>query len=90
MANHKSSKIRIRRNARRAAINTSRRSRLRTFLKKIEVALEAKDAKQAQEAFKKARPEIQRGVAKGILTKGTASRKIARLSAKIKALSKGS
>lgn len=85
MANHASSKKRIRRNARRAEINGARRGRIRTFVKKIELALGAGDVKLAEEAFKEAQPEIQRGVAKGIMPKKTASRKISRLSARIKA-----
>jgi len=85
MANHASARKRIRRNARRADINGARRGRIRTFIKKIEAALSAGDAKQAEEALKVAQPEIQRGVAKGILHKNTAARKISRLSARIKA-----
>lgn len=86
MANHASAKTRVRRNERRAAINTNRRSRIRTFIKKVEVAIESGNAKDAQEAFKNAQPEIMRGVAKGIFHKNTASRKVSRLSARIKAL----
>ncbi len=85
MANHASARKRIRRNARRADINGARRGRIRTFIKKIESALSAGDATQAEEALKVAQPEIQRGVAKGILHKNTAARKISRLSARIKA-----
>lgn len=88
MANHASSKKRIRRNARRAEINGNRRGRIRTFIKKIELAIGAGDATQAEDAFKVAQPEIQRGVAKGIMHKKTASRKISRLSASIKAIKK--
>ena len=86
MANHASAKTRIRRNARRAVINGARRSRMRTFIKKVETAIGAGDSKQAEEALRAAQPEIQRNVAKGILHKSTASRKISRLSARIKAL----
>lgn len=85
MANHASSKKRIRRNERRADVNTARRSRMRTFIKKIELALGAGDVNAAQEAMKSAQPEIQRGVAKGILHKNTAARKLSRLSSRIKA-----
>ncbi len=84
MANHKSAKKRIRRNATRATINGARRSRIRTFIKKVEMALISGDAKIAEEALKNAQPEIQRGVAKGILNKKAASRKISRLSARVK------
>lgn len=85
MANHASAEKRIRRNARRAEINGARRNRIRTFIKKIELALTAGDANAAQEALKAAQPEIQRGVAKGIMPKNTAARKISRLSKQIKA-----
>lgn len=88
MANHASSKKRIRRNARRADINGARRGRIRTFIKKIETAINAGDANEAQQALQDAQPEIHRGVAKGILHKNTAGRKLSRLSAKIKALKK--
>jgi len=86
MANHASSKKRIRRTARRADINGARRSRIRTFTKKIEAALQSGDAKQAEEALKAAQPEMYRGVSKGILPKNTVARKLSRLSAKIKSL----
>ena len=86
MANHASARKRIRRNERRSEINGARRGRIRTFIKKIEMALAAGNAKDAQEAFKQAQPEIQRGVVKGIMHKNTAGRKLSRLSARIKAL----
>lgn len=88
MANHASAKKRTRRNARRAVINGSRVSRMRTFIKKIELAISAGDAKAADAAFKAAQPEIDRGVAKGVLHKNTAARKLSRLSTRIKALKK--
>jgi small subunit ribosomal protein S20 len=59
---------------------------MRTFIKKIELALSAGNAEEAQTAFKNAQPEIQRGVAKGLLHKNTAARKLSRLSARVKAL----
>lgn len=86
MANHKSAEKRIRRNAHRADINKSRMSRIRTFIKKVEAALGEGSAENAEAAFKKAQPEISRGVAKGLLHKNTAARKLSRLSAKIRAL----
>lgn len=86
MANHASSKKRIRRNARRAEINRTRRSRIRTFIKRVENAITANDAKEADSAFKAAQPEVDRGVAKGILKKTTAARKLSRLSARIRKL----
>ena len=79
MANHASSKKRIRRNKKREIINGARRSRVRTFVKKVEMALEAGDVTAANEALKAARPELQRAVAKGIFHKNTVARKISRL-----------
>ena len=84
MANHKSAKKRIRRNANRAEINKSRISRIRTFLKRVESAIASGDKGAAKTALKEAQPELMRGVSKGVLHKNTASRKMARLSAKVK------
>lgn len=86
MANHASAKKRIRTNARRNEINTSRTSRLRTFIKKVEAAITGGDAKAAADAFKAVQPEILRGVSKKVISKNTAARKLSRLSARIKAL----
>jgi small subunit ribosomal protein S20 len=86
MANHKSSKKRIIRNANRALINGARMSRIRTFVKKVETAIAAGDAAVAREALRQAQPEMQRGVSRGILHKNTVSRKISRLAARVKAL----
>lgn len=86
MANHKSSEKRIRTTARQTAVNTARRNRIRTFVRKIEAACAAGDKKAAEAALKVARPEIQRGVSKGVINKSTASRKISRLNARIKAI----
>lgn len=88
MANSASAKKRVRRNNKRAEINKSRVSRMRTFIKKVELALAAGDVKQAEESYKKVQPEIARGVSKGILHKNTAARKLSRMSANIKALKK--
>lgn len=86
MANHKSAKTRIRRNERRRVINGARRGRVRTHIKKVEAAIEAGDKEAAAAALKAAQPEIHRGVSKGVLHKNTASRKISRLNAAIKAI----
>jgi len=86
MANHKSAKKRIRRNANRALINGARISRIRTFVKKVEAAIAAGDPSAAREALRVAQPELQRGVSRGVLHRNTASRKISRLSSRIKAL----
>ena len=86
MANHASSKKRIRRNDSRAEINGARRGRIRTFIKKIELALEEGNAENAQAAYKDAQPEMMRGVAKGIYHKNTVARKLSRLSNRIQKL----
>ncbi|MFN7173184.1 MAG: 30S ribosomal protein S20 [Thermaurantiacus tibetensis] len=86
MANTPSAEKRIRRNARRAAINKARRSRIRTFVKKVEAAIESGVRAQALEAFAAAQPELMRGVSKGVLHRNTASRKISRLAKRIAAL----
>ncbi len=86
MANHKSAQKRIRRNARRATINGARRGRIRTFLKKVEEAIANGKSEDAKKALQAAQPELQRGVAKGILHKNTVARKLSRLSARIKAI----
>jgi small subunit ribosomal protein S20 len=88
MANHKSAKKRIRTNARANEINTARTSRIRTFLKKVEAAISGGDAKAAAEAYKTVQPELMRGVAKNIIEKNAAARKMSRLNARIKALVK--
>ena len=86
MAQHHSAKKRIRRNARRAVINGNRRGRMRTFVKLVESAIESGDAAAAKEALRAAQPEIHRSVTRGVLHKNTASRKLSRLSARIKAM----
>ena len=86
MAQHQSAKTRIRRNARREAINSARRSRYRTFERKVEEAIESGDKKAASEALRAAQPEIHRSVSKGVLHRNTAARKLSRFSARIKAL----
>ena len=86
MANIKSAKKRTRRNARRTDINGARRGRVRTHVKKVEAALEAGDREAAEKALKAAQPELMRGVARGVLHRNTAARKVARLNARLKAL----
>ena len=84
MANHKSAKKRIIRNANRALINGARISRIRTFIKKVEAAIASGEATAAREALRAAQPELQRGVSRGVLHKNTASRKISKISKKFK------
>ncbi|HET9460277.1 MAG TPA: 30S ribosomal protein S20 [Sphingomicrobium sp.] len=86
MANTPQAKKRIRRNARRAGINHARISRIRTFIKQVESAISAGKKKEAAEALKMAQPELARGVARGVLHKNTASRKLSRLSKRVAAL----
>jgi small subunit ribosomal protein S20 len=82
----KSAIKRVRRNKRREDVNTARVGRIRTFVKKVETAIAGGDKTAARAAFSAAQPEIMRGVTKGVLHKNTASRKIARLNARIKSL----
>ena len=95
MANTPQAKKRIRRNQRRTEINRTRVSRIRTFVKQVEAAIEAGDKDQAlaagdkdqaQAAMKKVQPELARGVAKGVFHKNTAARKFSRLTRRIAAL----
>ena len=86
MANHMSAKKRIRRNEAFNEVNSNRRSRIRTFVKKVEEAISAGNQDEARAAFKAAQPEMQRGVTRGVMHKNTVSRKLSRLSARIKAM----
>lgn len=87
MAHHKSAQKRIRQTDRRTDINRARRSRIRTFIKRVEAAINSGDYEKAKDALRQAQPEIMRGVSKGVLKLGTASRKVSRLSARVKSLS---
>jgi small subunit ribosomal protein S20 len=84
MANTKSAKKMVRKIARRTEVNKSRRSRVRTFVRKVEEAVASGDKAAAVKALKAAEPEIMRGVTKGVLHKNTASRKVSRLAARVK------
>ena len=86
MANTPQSKKRARQIERRTEVNKARRSRIRTFLKKVELAIAGGDASVAAEALKRAQPELMRGVTKGVYHKNTASRKISRLASRVKAV----
>ncbi len=86
MANTKSAKKAARQAERRTAINKARRSRVRTYVRKVEEAIASGDKSAADEALRAAQPEIMRGAQKGILHKNTASRKISRLSARIRSM----
>jgi len=86
MANSPQSKKRARQADRRAAVNKARRSRIRTYLRKVEEALASGDKDAATTALRAAQPELMRGVTKGIFHKNTASRKISRLATRVKSL----
>ncbi len=86
MANSPSAKKRARQTARRTEVNKARRSRVRTFIRKVEEAIAAGDQAAALNALKAAQPEIMRGATKGVLHKNTASRKVSRLNHRIKAM----
>lgn len=86
MANSLQSKKRARQSERRADINKARRSRIRTFLRKVEEALASGSKDTAAEALRAAQPELMRGVTKGVMHKNTASRKMSRLAARVKSL----
>ena len=87
MANTTSAKKATRKIASRTAVNKARRSRMRGFIRKVEEAIAAGDATVAAEALKAAQPEIQRAASKGVVHGNTASRKVSRLAARVKALS---
>ena len=86
MAHHRSAKKRIRQTEKRTAVNRSRTSRIRTFVRKVEDALAKGDLDSARVAFAEAEPELRRGVSKGVVHLNTASRKISRLSRRVQAL----
>lgn len=84
MAQHKSAKKRIRRNARAEGVNHARMSRIRGFVKAVETAITSGDQKAALAALKQVVPELMRGASKGVLHKKTVSRKLSRLTARVK------
>ncbi|MFT6090222.1 MAG: small subunit ribosomal protein S20 [Sulfitobacter sp.] len=86
MANTPQAKKRARQNEARFQINKARRSRIRTFLRKVEEAIESGDKEASVAALRAAQPELMRGVTKGVFHKNTASRKMSRLASRVKAL----
>ncbi|MBL3568979.1 30S ribosomal protein S20 [Rhodovulum sp. BSW8] len=86
MANSPQAKKRARQNERRYAVNKARRSRIRTFLRKVEEAIASGDQDAAAAALRQAQPELMRGVTKGVVHKNTAARKMSRLASRVKAL----
>lgn len=86
MANSPQAKKRARQNERRFQVNKARRSRVRTYLRKVEEAIEAGDKDAAKAALRAAQPELMRGVSRGIFHKNTIARKMSRLSSRVKAI----
>jgi small subunit ribosomal protein S20 len=86
MANNPGAKKSIRKIARRTEVNTMRRSRVRTFLRKFDEALAGGDANAAKDAFVKAESELMRAVSRGVVHANTGSRKVSRLAARLKKL----
>jgi len=86
MANTTSAKKAVRKIARRTAVNKARRSRVRTFIRKVEEALASGDKSAAEAALRAAQPELMRAASKGVLHKNTASRKVSRLAQRVKSL----
>lgn len=86
MANSPQAKKRARQNEKRAAVNKNRRSRIRSYLRKVEEAIASGDQAAAAEALKAAQPELMRGVTKGIFHKNTAARKVSRLASRVNKL----
>lgn len=87
MANIASAQKRIRQTLVRTARNKARRSRVHSFVRQIEEAIATGDHAKARAAFVAAQPELQRAAGKGLLKANTVSRKLSRLSARVKALS---
>lgn len=86
MANTPQSKKRARQNEARYAVNKARRSRIRTFLRKVEEAIASGNKDVALAALREAQPELMRGVTKGVVHKNTAARKISRLNSRVKGI----
>ena len=86
MANSPQAKKRIRQTARRTEVNRNRRSRMRTYVRKVEEAIAAGDNDAAKAALRDAEPQLMRGAQKGVIEKNAAARKVSRLSARAKAM----
>ncbi len=86
MANTKSAKKAVRKIARRTEVNKARRSRMRTFIRKVEEAIDAGDQSAAQTALRDAQPEIVKTAQKGVIHRNTAARKVSRLAARVKSM----
>ena len=89
MANTASARKRNRQTIKRTARNAARKSRVRTFIKRVEVAVAGGDKQAATAALLDAQPEMQRAASKGVVHRNKVARKLSRLSARIKALATG-
>jgi small subunit ribosomal protein S20 len=86
MPHHKSAEKRLRQSEKRTAVNRARMSRVRTFVKKVETAIDSGDKAAAQTALQTAQPELHRATAKGVMHRNTVARKLSRLAARINEL----
>ncbi|MBV8776783.1 MAG: 30S ribosomal protein S20 [Alphaproteobacteria bacterium] len=86
MPHHKSAEKRLRQTERRTAVNKARLSRVRTFVKKVETAIDSGDKQAAQSALQEAQPELHRATTKGVVHRNTVARKLSRLASRINAL----
>jgi small subunit ribosomal protein S20 len=86
MPHHKSAEKRLRQTEKRTVVNRARMSRVRTFVKKVETAIESGDKQAAQTAFRDAQPELHRATTKGVMHRNTVARKLSRLAIRINAL----
>ncbi|MEL7481494.1 MAG: 30S ribosomal protein S20 [Pseudomonadota bacterium] len=89
MANTRSAKKMVRKIARRTEVNTARRSRMRTYVRKVEEAIASGDQDAAKSALQAAQPEIMRAAGKGVIHKNSSARKVSRLAKRVKAMSVG-
>ena len=89
MAHSRQARKRVRQNKRRVAINRARLSRIRTFIRRVEEAIESGDKSRAQQALREAQPEIMRGASKALLHRRTASRRVSSLARRVGALPEG-
>jgi len=86
MPHHKSAEKRLRQTEKRTAVNRARMSRVRTFIKKVETAIDSGDKAAAESALQTAQPELHRATTKGVIHRNTVARKLSRLAARINAL----
>ncbi|HXC30422.1 MAG TPA: 30S ribosomal protein S20 [Stellaceae bacterium] len=86
MPHHKSAEKRLRQTEKRTTVNRSRMSRVRTFVKKVETAIDGGDKAAAESALQAAQPELHRATTKGAMHRNTVARKLSRLAARINAL----